>query len=102
MRQNIRDKVFTLSFSFHQFLDTHNILGFFKRDLVNDKLLKCSLISITSLQSKSIQLVINFSRVIQLKYFLGAADDLIKLKSCGTDFGYDFSLRRLNDLLSVF
>ena len=56
----------------------------------------------SQLEGKGVELVVDLSRVIKLKDFLGAADDLIKFQGCLADLRYDFGFCRLNDLFSVF
>jgi len=69
--------------------------------LINDQLFESCLIAIASLKGKGVELVIDFSGIIQFKDVFGAANDLIKIESCLSDFGYDFGLCGLNDFFGV-
>ena len=102
MRQNVRDEVFAFGIGFHQLLNAHNVLGLFKRDLINDQFFESSLVAITSLQGKGVELVVDLCRVIEFKDLFGAADDFIEIKSCLADLSYNFGFCGLNDLFSVF
>ena len=81
MRQNVRDEVFAFGFSFHQLLNAHDVLGLFKRDLINDQFFESSLVAITSLQGEGIELVVDLCGVIKFKDLFGTADDFIEIES---------------------
>ena len=81
MRLDIRDEVATFFLQLHQLLDSHQRLCFLVSDLTNDELFKCGLIAITRLERKGVELVIDFSGVVNFKNALGTAHDLFKVKS---------------------